>query len=80
MSENMNLDPNLELDWGADTTFYVKGDGPFASVKFRDPEGVWCQIFYRRYESPYYGIEVHCLRDCSAPEPGEYQALLPESG
>ena len=71
---------DLELDWVADTTFYVKGDGPFASVKFQDPEGVWCQIFYRRYESPYYGIEVHCLRDCSAPKPGEYQALLPESG
>ena len=65
-----------ELTWDEDTTFYAKGDGDFASVKFQGPDGTWQQIHYRRYESKRYGIEVHCGADVSAPD-GDYVVLIP---
>lgn len=66
-----------QLDWDADTTFYFKGSGSFASVKFQDGAGAWQQILYRREETPRYGIEIHCTRNAGAPQPGEYRVLLP---
>ena len=65
-----------ELTWDEGTTFYAKGDGAFASVKFQGPDGTWQQIHYRRYESDRYGIEVHCGVGTSAPD-GEYMVLIP---
>ena len=65
-----------ELTWDEGTTFYAKGDGAFASVKFQGPDGTWQQIHYRRYESDRFGIEVHCGVGTSAPD-GEYMVLIP---
>ena len=65
-----------ELTWEEGATFYAKGDGAFASVKFQGPDGTWQQIHYRRYESDRFGIEVHCGVGISAPD-GDYMVLIP---